>query len=108
MALYGARHRVLSWGKGAVVMMSTARERQEHAVLKAGTEGMRARVCILSIAVPLGGLAVLYLVRLGLLRVWPVVAVDAGLGGLITAGILAFSWAIFRVIARQDRYLARH
>jgi signal transduction histidine kinase len=88
--------------------MGTDSDEQEHAVQKDGTEGMRAQLRILSIAVPLAGLAVLYLVRLALLRVWPVVAVDAVLGVLITVGVLAFSWAIFRVIARQDRSLARH
>src|SRR5918912_1133138 len=74
---------------------------------KDGTVGMRARLRFLSIAVPLAGLAILYIMRLALLRVWPVVAVDATLGLLLTVGVLAFSWAIFRVIARQDRSLAR-
>jgi signal transduction histidine kinase len=59
------------------------------------------------VAVPLAGLAVLYPVRLALLRVWPVVAVDAALALLVTVGVLSFSWAIFRVIACQDRSLAR-
>src|SRR5437763_2797686 len=83
MALYGAPRRVLWWGKGTTVAMGTDSEGQEHAVQKGGTEDMRARLRFLSIAVPLVGLAVLYLVRLGLLRIWPVVAVDAALGFLL-------------------------
>jgi DNA-binding NarL/FixJ family response regulator len=68
---------------------------------------MRVRLRFLSSAVPLAGLAMLYLARLALLRVWPVVAVDAARGLLLAVGVLAFSWAIFRVIARQDDALAR-
>lgn len=70
-------------------------------------QGRRGRLRLWSIAVPLAGLAVLYPLRAALLHVWPVAAADALTGLLMTAGVLAFSWTIFRVIERQDRDLAR-
>lgn len=70
-------------------------------------EGRRERLRLWSIAVPLAGLAVLYPLRAAFLHIWPVAAADALTGLLMTVGVLAFSWMIFRVIERQDRDLAR-
>ncbi|GAC1432124.1 MAG: hypothetical protein NVSMB65_05720 [Chloroflexota bacterium] len=60
---------------------------------------------LLSIAVPLAGLAVLYPLRLWLLTVWPASAVDTTVGITLLCGVLGVSWAIFRVIEGQDRAL---
>jgi hypothetical protein len=74
--------------------MGTNSKGQERAMQQDGTESRWARLRFLSVAVPLAGLAVLYLVRLALRQVWPVVAVDTALGLLTTVGALSFSWAI--------------
>lgn len=67
----------------------------------------RGRVRSLSIAVPLAGLAFLYLVRQVLLLAWPPLAADAAIAVLLSAGVVTFSTAILRLIDRQDRHLAR-
>jgi signal transduction histidine kinase len=71
-----------------------------------GTRLSRGQLRALSVAVPLAGLAVLYPVRVVLLRRWPAGAVDSVLGLLVAAGVLVFSWTIFRVLAHQENDLA--
>ena len=71
-----------------------------------GGAGRRGRLRVLSVVIPLVGLAVLYPLRLLLARVWPPLAVETVLGAVVIAGIIGFSWAVFRVINRQDRHLA--
>lgn len=66
----------------------------------------RGRLRLWSVAGPLAGLAALYPVRAAFLHLWPVAA-DAVTGLLMTVGVMAFSWMIFRLIERQDRALAR-
>ena len=67
----------------------------------------RGRLRLWSVAVPLAGLAMLYPLRAAFLHLWPAPVADAATGVLMTIGVLAFSWSIFRVIERQDRDLAR-
>ncbi len=66
----------------------------------------RARLRLLSVVLPLAGLATLYAVRVAMLRGWPISAVDAVSGALLFAGVLGCSLAVFNVIDRQDRALA--
>src|SRR5579883_2284731 len=67
----------------------------------------RGRLRLWGVAVPLAGLAALYPLRAAFLHLWPAPIADAATGALMTIGVLAFSWSIFRVIERQDRDLAR-
>lgn len=69
--------------------------------------GMRGRLRVLSIGVPLAGLAALYPLHLALLRVWPSLAVDVLTGLLMLGGVVTFSTAVFHLIDRQDQALAR-
>ncbi len=62
-----------------------------------GGAGRRGRLRVLSVVIPLVGLAVLYPLRLLLARVWPPLAVETVLGAVVIAGIIGFSWAVFRV-----------
>lgn len=63
------------------------------------------RLRVLSIAAPIAGAAVLYVIRLALLRLWPAPAADCIVGVLVIAGVLLFSRAIFHVIDQQERQL---
>lgn len=67
----------------------------------------RGRLRALSTAVPLAGLTSLYALRLFLLRLWPAPTADGVTGVLMLAGVVAFSWAIFRVLDAQDARIAR-
>jgi signal transduction histidine kinase len=65
------------------------------------------RLRLVSIVAPIAGAAVLYLVRLLVLRIWPAPAADVVVGVLVVAGVLAFSRAIFHVIDQQEGQLAQ-
>jgi len=72
-----------------------------------GGAGRRGRLRLLSVAIPLAGLAALYPLRLLLARIWPPLAVETVLSAVVIGGVVGFSWAVFRVISRQDRHLDR-
>ncbi|HVA92017.1 MAG TPA: GAF domain-containing protein [Chloroflexota bacterium] len=65
----------------------------------------RGRLRRLSVAAPLAGLGLLYLVRLAAQQAWSTRVADALTGVLLALGVLAVSHAVFRVIDRQDRQL---
>lgn len=65
------------------------------------------RLRLLSVVIPLLALAVLYGLRLLLIRLWPAPVVDIVLALVILAGVIVFSSAVFGVIERQEGYLAR-
>jgi signal transduction histidine kinase len=61
----------------------------------------------LSVLAPLAGLAMLYPLRMALIHRWSHGVADLATGVLVIAGVLVFSSAVFRLIERQDRHLAR-
>ena len=107
MALLAGGMAVVRWIMTIRQRMEASRGRIGTTVKRDETARRRGRLRLLSITVPLVGLAALYPLRLVLLRVWPSLAADVAIGLLMTAGVLTFSWAVFRVIDRQDRSLAR-
>lgn len=70
-------------------------------------ESARRRLRVLSVVVPLTGLALLYPLYQLLLRIWPAPMADSLAGLLMLSGVLTFSWVVFRLLARQDTQLAR-
>ncbi len=62
---------------------------------------------LLSVVIPLLGLAGVYLLYLSLEHALPRVTVNIILGTTVSLGVVAFSWVVFRIIDRQDRHLAR-
>jgi signal transduction histidine kinase len=67
----------------------------------------RLRLRILSIVLPLVGLAAIYLAGGLLGSVWPRFVVDICLAGATLACVVGFSWSVFRIIDAQDRFVAR-
>lgn len=71
-----------------------------------GVASGHGQVRLLASIVPLVGLAILFLLRWALLQIWPPLAVELAIGMLVAAGVVVFSWSIFRVIDQQDARLA--
>jgi signal transduction histidine kinase len=87
--------------------MGSRLEKPECTMRRHPTQRSRRGLWFLSIALPLAGLALLYPVCLALLRGWPPMVAYAAIGVLMIGAVVAFSTAIFRLIGRQDRHLAR-
>jgi signal transduction histidine kinase len=68
---------------------------------------IRRYLRLLSVVIPLLGLAGVYLLYLALEPVLPRVTVNIILGTMVSIGVVLFSWMVFRIIDRQDRHLAR-
>jgi signal transduction histidine kinase len=67
----------------------------------------RLRLRILSIVLPVIGLAAIYLVSGALRTFWPPIVVDLCIAGATLACVVVFSWSVFRIIDAQDRFVAR-
>src|SRR5690348_4091789 len=67
----------------------------------------RLRLRILSIVLPVIGLAAIYLASGALRALWPPIVVDLCIAGATLACVVAFSWSVFRIIDAQDRFVAR-
>jgi signal transduction histidine kinase len=89
--------------------MTAQNGRREAAEMHRDTEAHDTRryLRLLSVVIPLLGLAGAYLLSLALQHALPRVAVDVILGAMVTSGVVGFSWFVFRIIDRQDQHLAR-